>query len=303
MTLFITTPKRVLQINDAYIMALSFLILFFVGKIFKAVVENQKRKNTKNVTMANPRGGNINIGLEFSDDTELANAILACIADNERYLVKNPEITKIVFALVKAKIKKESLVLTPNLMRFVALKLINNDQTLIVKIGNIVASSNNRARLFARVSGAAVIGFVAALFSILPYAVLMLIFYFDTTENCSYKCSDYFEQLPKEGPIEIYGKESKSTGHLLIAGNDDARQINIYIPSKAAEEVTISSNGELKTTKIYTKVQKKAKRVNFSDFKQTDPVLSSFTDLEEPEIPQKNCPINDVHDLINIRLE
>ena len=33
-------------------------------------------------------------------------------------------------------------------MRFLALKLINNDQTLIVKIGNILASSNNLARLF-----------------------------------------------------------------------------------------------------------------------------------------------------------
>ena len=301
MSLFIRTQKRILEINDAYIMALSFLIFFVVGKIVKAVVEKQKRKNTKNVNMANPRGGNINIGLEFSDDTELAHTILACIADNERYLVKDPEITKIVFALVKAKIKKESLVLTPNMMRFLALKLINNDQTLIVKIGNIVASSNNRARLFARVSGAAIIGLVGALFSILPYAVLMTILYFDTTENCGYKCSDYFEQLPKEGPVEIYGKES--TGHLFIAGNDGARQIEIYIPSKAADEVTTSSNGELKTTKTYTKVRKKGKQINFSDFKETDPVLSSFKDLEEPEIPQKNCPINDVHDVINIRVE
>lgn len=301
MTLFITTPKRTLEINDAYIMALSFLIFFAVGKIVKAVVEKQKRKNTKNVNMANPRGGNINIKLEFSDDTDLAHTILECIADNERYLVKAPEIIEIVFALVKAKIKKESLVLTPNMIRFLALKLINNDQTLIVKIGNIVASSNNRARLFARVSGAAVIGFVGALFSLLPYAVLVLIIYFETTQNCGYECSDYFEQLSKEGPIEIYGKES--SGHLFIARNDDAQQIEIYIPSKAAEEVTISSNGELKTTKTYTKVRKKAKRVNFSDFKKTDPVLSSFKDLEEPEIPQKNCPINDVHDVFNIRVE
>ena len=251
--------------------------------------------------MANPRGGKINIGLEFSDDTELAHTILACIVDNERYLLKDPEITKIVFILVQAKIKKESLVLTINIMRFLALRLVNNDQTLIVKIGNIVASSNNRARLFARVSGAAIIKFIGALFSIFPSAVLMMIIFFDTTENCGYKCSDYFEQLPKEGPVEIYGKES--TGHLLIAENDDARQVGIYILSKAADEVTISSNGELKTTKTYTKVRKKAKRVNFSNFKQIDPVLSSFKDLEESKIPQKNCPINDVHDVINIRVE
>ena len=83
--------------------------------------------------MANPRGGNI--GLGFSDNTELAHTILTCIADNERYLVKDPEIIKMVFDLVKAKIKNESLVLTPNMLRFLALKLINNDQPFIVKIG------------------------------------------------------------------------------------------------------------------------------------------------------------------------
>lgn len=295
MTLFIKTPKRILEISDVYIMALSFLISFAVGKIFKAVIEKQKQNNTKNINIANPRGGNL--GLEFSDDTELAHTILTCIADNERYLVKDPELTKIVFALVKAKIKKESLVLTPNMMRFLALKLINNDQTLIVKIGNIVASSNTRARLFSRVIGSLVIGFLGALAATLPYSILMLLLYFTATENCGYKCSDYFEQLPKEGPAKIYGEES--TGHLFIGGND----VEIYIPSKAADEVIVSSNRELKTTKTYSKVRKKTKEVKFSDFKRTDPVLSSFQDLQEPEVPQKICPINDVHDIIDVRVE
>ena len=299
MTLFIQTQKRTLEISDAYVMALSFLILFAVGRIVKAVVDKQKRKNVENVNMANPRGGSI--GLEFSDDTELAHAILTCIADNERYLVKDPEIIKMIFDLVKAKIKNESLVLSPNMLRFLALKLINNDQTLIVKIGNIIVSSNNRARLFARVSGSAIIGFVGALFSIFPYAVLMMVIYFNTTENCGYKCSDYFETLPKEGHVEVYNKES--TGHVFIAGNDDAKQIEIYTPSKSADEVTVRSNGIVERTTTYTKVRKKAKQVNFSDFKNTDSVLSSFKDLEEPEIPQKNCPINDVHDIINIQVD
>lgn len=299
MTLFIKTQKRLLEISDAYVMALSFLIFFAVGKIVKAVVDKQKRKDAKNVNMSNPRGGNI--GLEFSDDTELARTILTCIADNERYLVKDPEIIEIVFDLVKAKIKNESLVLSPNMLRFLALKLINNDQTLIVKIGNIIGSSNNRARLFARVSGSAIIGFVGALFSLFPYAVLIMILYFNTTENCGYKCSDYFERLPKEGQVEMYKKES--TGHVFIAGNDDAKQIEIYTPSKSADEVTVRSNGIVKRTTTYTKVRKKARQVNFSDFKNTDPVLSSFKDLEEPEVPQKICPINDLHDIIDIRVD
>lgn len=82
MTLFIKIPKRILEISDAYIMALSFLRFFTVGKIFKSVVEKQKRNNTKDINLANPRGGNL--GFEFSDDTEIAHAILACIAYNEQ---------------------------------------------------------------------------------------------------------------------------------------------------------------------------------------------------------------------------
>lgn len=39
MTLFIITHKRRLEINDVYIVALSFLIFFTVGKIIKVVVE------------------------------------------------------------------------------------------------------------------------------------------------------------------------------------------------------------------------------------------------------------------------
>ena len=172
------------------------------------------------------------------------------------------------------------------MMRFLALNLISTDQTLIVKIGNILASSNNRIRLFARMMGATPIGFVGALFSMLPYAVLMMVIYFDITENRGYNCSNYFEQLPKEGPINIY--EEKSTGHIFIGANDDARQIAIYNPSKAANEVAVSSDGSLKTTKqSYNKVRPKAKQVSFSDFKKTDPVLSSFSDLEEPDVTQK----------------
>lgn len=299
MTLFVKTPKRLLEINDFYVMVLSFLIFFAVGQIVKKTIAKLEQKNAKNINMPNNRGGSLNF--ELSDDTELAFTILSCIAENEPYLVKDPRIIELVFGLAKAKIKEESLVLTPNLMRFLALKLIKPDQTLIVKIGNILVSSNNRARLLARVYGAAILGFVGALFSALPYAILMFFLYFDVSENCGYKCPDYFEHIPKEAPVRIYGE--KSTGHLAIAGNDDARQIEIYTPSKASDEIITSKTGKIKTIKSYTKTRKKAKEVKFSDFKQNDPVLSAFKDLEEPAVPQKLCPINDIHDVINIRVD
>ena len=296
MTLFITTPKRQFEIHDAYVMALSFLIAFAVGKIVKSVIEKQKRH------IVNPRGGDLTIGLELSDDTELAKMILSCISDNERYLVKDPRIIQIVFNLVKAKIKQESLVLTPNMMRFLAFNLRSNDQTLIVKIANVIASSNNRIRLFARVMGALTIGFLGALFSTIPYAVLMMIIYFDTTENCGYQCSDYFEELPKEGPVRIY--DEKSTGHIVIEANGNTRQITVHTLSKVSNEVSVSSNGSVKTTKQrFKKVRPKVKEVTFDQFRKTDPVLSRFSDLEEPDVPQNICPLNDIHDVIGIRID
>lgn len=299
MTIIVRTENRILIIHDAYAVALSFLISFAVTKIVKSVIkkliEKQKQKNAENTNIIDPRGGSF--GLEFSDNTELAYTILACIADNQRYLVKDPEVIEIVFRLVKAKIKNESLALTPNMMRFLALKLINKDQTLIVKIGNILMSSRTQARVF----GATIIGLLGAAFSTLPYALLLVIIHFSITEDCGYKCSDYFEQLSEKGPVEICVKES--TGNLVIAGNDDARQIELYNPSKAADEVTVISDRQLKTTRTCTKVRKKARQVNFSDFKKTDPVLSRFKDLEEPKIAQKTCPINDIRDIDNIRID
>lgn len=161
--------------------------------------------------------------------------------------MKDPKIIQIVFNLVKAKIKNESLILTPNLMRFLALKLINNDQTLIVKLGNILASSENRARLFARVLGSGAIELLGALFSILPYAIFMMVVYFDSTENWGYTCSNYFDELPdKEGPVKVYSE--KSTGHLLIGSNDKAKQVEIYNPANAVTTTTSQGSVKIKTT-------------------------------------------------------
>ena len=299
MTLFIRMPRREYIISDFYVMALSFCIFFAVGKIVKSVLEKQHHQNSKNIQIPNPKGGAI--GLEVSDDTKLAWTILSSIADNERYLVKDPEVKKVIFGLVKEKLKNQSLVLTPNMMRFLALQLLNNNQSLIAKIGNTIVSSSNRARLITRVSGAAVIGVVSALVSSFLYGILLVLITFDITENCGYKCHDYFDHLPQDQPVRIYAE--KLTGHLAMAGNDDARQIEIYTPAKASDEVIRSSKGETKVTKTYVKSRKKAKEVKFSDFKEKDPVLSTFKNLEEPSVPQKHCPIPDPHDLIGIRID
>ena len=87
-------------------MALSFLIFYPVGIIAKLVIKKQEQKNATNIS--NPKS--VSIVLEIVDDMELGLTILSCISDNERYLVKDPKVIRLVFALVKAKIKDESLI-------------------------------------------------------------------------------------------------------------------------------------------------------------------------------------------------
>lgn len=53
--------------------------------------------------MANPRGGSIGVNVDFSDETELANILLSCIADNEQYLVINQKIKNWYFIWLKQK--------------------------------------------------------------------------------------------------------------------------------------------------------------------------------------------------------
>jgi len=288
MTLFIITPRRTLEISDAYVMVLAFLISAAIGKVIRAVVKKQLQKRNK--TIPNPRGG----GLEFVSETELAYTILSCIRDSESVLVKDPRIIKLVFNIVKAKVKNQALVLTPNLMRFLALRLLSNNDILLMKLGSLIFVADNRIRFLARAVGITVLGLVGSAFAVLPYATLLGVVYFTSTANC-YKCEDYFEYLPEEEPIQVFAE--KSTGQVVIAENDAARQIEIYTPSKGSEVVTRTAEGELKRSIVYKKSRQKAKQVNFSDFKKEDPMLAAFE--EEPKVEQKVCALDAIHEAID----
>ena len=302
MTLFITTPSRRYEIADAYVMALTFIIVYWVTTITKQAIEKQmssKKKKNKTIKLPDPRGGGKEI--KVSDDTELGFIILSCIADNESYIVKSQKIREVIFRLGKRKIEKDSLVITPNMIRFLALKLINEDQSLIVKIGNIVFSASNRIRLMTRIVGTSVIAFMGAIFMNLPFAILMVMVYFDQTQYCGYNCDAHFQHVSEKEAINIYAEEP--AGHLAISGNDEARQVAIYNPTKAADKI-IDVTAERRTVeKEYQRSRKKAKEVKFSEFRKTDPVLSQFQDLPEPEVPQKVCKLNDVHEVFDIKVE
>ena len=189
---------------------------------------------------------------------------MSCIKDNEQYLVKDPKIRNFIFNLAKKKLKKESLVLTPNMIRFLALKLISEHQTLMIKIGNVIFSSSNLIRLLTRVSGTVVIGVLGTVFIIVLYAVFMAIIYFDQTQNCGYNCNAYFEQLPKQVPVKIYVEQP--AGHLVITENNHAHQVEIYIPLKLPEEIIYTDTGGKVVRKSYQLSRKKAQEVKFSDF-------------------------------------
>jgi hypothetical protein len=148
------------------------------------------------------------------------------------------------------------------MIRFLALKLISEDKTLIVKIGNVVFSSSNRVRLLTRLSGSPVLGLLGAVFSIFPYAIFMALIYFSLTENCEYDCDAYFQHLSKEVPVEIYAQQS--SGHLVISENNDARQVSIYLPSKSQDEIIHINNRQALVTRSYKPSRKKAKKVTFS---------------------------------------
>lgn len=296
-------PGKRYEISDAYVMGLAFILSFIVTKVLKDVVQKIIDRNGKKITMANPRGGALDIDVEIWDKTELANIILECINDNEDYLVINPQIKKLVFSLVKAKLKDQSLVVSPNMMRFLSLMVLRkNNASFIAKFGKYVISSENRARLLARFFGASVVGVVTGLISSItyavPYAVFILTLLFDLTVNCNYNCNNYFEKLPQEQIVRVYAE--KSNENLIITGNAEAQQIEIYIPSKAQPIITDSETGKKVVQKTYKLSRKKAKQVNFSEFKKTDPVLASFQNLEEPNVPQKTCPVKNIDDVSGI---
>ena len=221
------------------------------------------------------RGGKIEFTL--SDENELGLTILSCINDNEKYLVTSPRIKELIFRLAKEKIKNQSLVITPNLIRFFALTLVNQEKSLIVKIENVIMSSENRTRFITRVIGASLMGLLGAAATLLPYAVLLTLLVFIEPENCGYNCDDYFHKFSTKDPVEVCVE--RPNGNLVITGNDDARQVEVYIPSESRKEIIEINPENIKektVKKTYRRTRKKAKEVKFSEFRKTDPILSQF---------------------------
>jgi hypothetical protein len=296
MTLFIRTPNRQYEISDFYVMVLCFIISYWTGRILRKVIQKLIKKQKTLDVKTPPRGG-ATLEFSYSDDQELAKTILACIADNTDYLVKNQKIKELIFHLVKQKIKNESLVLTPNMIRLLAKKIVNDEVSWSASIGNIVVSTNYQKRLSLRTLGRIIFGGVIGVTATsIRVGVFFLILYFFETDHCYYKCEDHFEKLPPNDPIEILAEQQ--TGNIIISENNDAHQVQIYVPSKPEKTIvkTNQKTGEKIVSRTYKAARKKAKQVNFSDFRKTDPVLQMYDKVPEPEpyVPQRKCLVDPI---------
>ena len=300
MTLFISSENRHYEISDAYVMALTFIFVYAITKITKDVITRQLNRNRRKAKINELRGGH-KLELQLTDNTDLGLTILACINDHDSYIVKDQLIKNLIFSIVKKKVQNESIIITPRMIRFLALRLISNDQTIIVKVGNIISSSSNRARLGTRVISSAFVAFIAALWATFPYAVLIMVISFLETENCGYTCNRHFEPVPKGEPAIV--RVERASGNLLIGDNSENQKIELYVPKQESPEVISPRPGEQRVTRNYERSRTQAKQVKFSEFRKTDPELSKFKDLEEPYVPQSTCNLKELNELTNMRID
>ena len=96
--------------------------------------------------------------LELFSEFSIVKLILSCIATEKSYIVRDLPIIHIIFTLVKAKLQQKFLILSSTLILFITIKLINNEKTLVGKVGNMIVYLHTKSRLYLQTSAAIVIG-------------------------------------------------------------------------------------------------------------------------------------------------
>ena len=290
MTLFITSKNRLYEIDDAYVMALCFIISYFIAlytrKIIDKVRFHQKQKKIiLNTTETKTRGGQT-IDFDSINWKEFDQIVQHCIEDDKAYLLLNNKIKKAIRFFLKLTVQK-NMILTPNLIRLIAMYFTQKDKPSVINISNVLFRINNTRIALMRYTTAIVLGLTTGLLSGIYYGIVILIMTYICTPNVP-NCEEYFKEISSDAihkEIPIFGKNDED--HLIVSGRSE--RINIYIP-KGKEVVVTDPKLETKEVRqTYKKVHKKAKEVKFSDFKKNDPILSKFDDLEEPKIrPNKS---------------
>lgn len=240
-----------------------------------------------------------------NDSEELANTILHCIRDGRTYMVKNLKIKQLIFSKFKESITKNSLVLTPNLLRYMSFYLLSSDRTsfldeffdVVLKTGNLQLFVDSKKRLLIRVLGTAMIALSGGLLNIANFVIPLSAIYFQLSESCHFRCQDYFTTLKasEEKSLNVYALQE--FGNVLVT-NQESKNINLYIPSTTEEEQWVKDipNSNDKIIGRRYKMGKKAKSINFRDFVNSNPSLKLHSaELlgEEPIIDPLTCPINE----------
>ena len=295
MTLYIVTPNRIITVSDQMYMLTIFSLSFILTVLVRKIVAKLRQKQLYQM----PGPGGAQFGLELFDDNELGHIILSCIADEEQYLVRDRKLKQLLFALVRAKLSNKSLIISPNLVRFLALRLIKPNSGIITKIGNFVFSSTSGLKTITAFALGVANGFLISL----PYAVLTIVLMLTATHNC-YPCEKYFDKLPKSAdPItRVYAE--REVGNLIISSNDEGRQIQLFVPSHSETKSEVVSLTEVKKTKTttYQKSRVRPKAVKFDKIRKIDNQLRSFSQLEEPVVPQKPCGIREaINDVVKAK--
>ena len=322
MTLFIRTPKRTWEIDELYVMILSCLIGMLVASVTKKVIlklydkygSKTKRKKIKNRTKKtsfyNPIGGDTL--LQTTSNSELAYLILTCIADEDSYIVKNKEIAKMIFALVKAKIKNESLIISPNFLRYLAKTIVyqESQQSLLMQFKSVMVQTSTLTRLKIRGCGSLLIGIAGYAMPAMTFAqtLLFIVTFWDNTQSAGYNCKDHFQQVEKQvdSPTRYYRirSDESATGQLLVNGNDNqGKEVEVY--QEQPDKTTFCGRlqpkaGELtvREQKSYKRVDHKTREVKFSEFRKNDPVLSKFPSIEDEPITNQLTGKGPIEELV-----
>jgi hypothetical protein len=123
-----------------------------------------------------------------------------------------------------------------------------------------------------------------------------------TYQQTSYvPCERYFEQLPKttEQVIDVIAEDANE--EMLVITASESEKVKVF----TSEKDLIKVKDEESYINRFKPSNKRAKRVNFSDFKRTDPVLSQFPNeaLEEFEVPERKYVQDILAEIIDVMIE
>ncbi len=203
----------------------------------------------------------------ITDDTDLGHLILTCIADNEKYFVKDKYLKSLIFHLVKENMRRTSLIIIPNLMWFIGHQSINYDQTQYCgfnckdyfdHVPNAVAIERYKETDLGHIT-------VAQTTDHQDIYVAQ-----GSREVIDISCSPLVatSSVPVVSPSRIPKGEK---GLEVYNSNRDKGQ-----GSKEKPTTNTCSGSEKFLQQDYKRLRIKAKVVKFSDFKNTDPELRKF---------------------------